>query len=347
LIALVFTAPILAGQELSWQTRAVLYGDNTEFFTPYRIGETILGGQLTTWLDARPSRRTSLQIGVFADRRSGSGAFTDSIKPVLSARYQTQHSLGVMGTLASERRHGLGDVIMVSTRELTTPIEYGLQWRETRNRVTGESWINWRRLNTEEHREEFELGAVLAVRAREWLTLEAQHLWSHRGGQLHEAGVPVTNNRVTGVGATVRHVVGPLGELKLSAFQYWSAGHLIPDPPVTAAANGKGTLLRASIAPWQKFEFFGIYWTGRDFHAAAGDANYGSLGKRDDFYRAERRYRELGALYRHGSERGPELDADIRWHKIDNESSIAFFGTSWELSFRLVARMPISVRLRR
>ena len=31
------------GQTVDWQQPVVFYGDNTEFFTPYREGETLLG----------------------------------------------------------------------------------------------------------------------------------------------------------------------------------------------------------------------------------------------------------------------------------------------------------------
>ncbi|HRP08887.1 MAG TPA: hypothetical protein PLL69_10410, partial [Gemmatimonadales bacterium] len=90
-----------------------------------------------------------------------------------------------------------------------------------------------------------------------------------------------------------------------------------------------------------------IHWRGTDFHAAAGDPNYGSPGQDPAFYRAERKYLELGAVKRVVPRyQGVELDAEIRWHRIDDEQSEAFFNTSWELSYRLVARVPVVVRLR-
>ncbi len=277
----------LGAQRIDWKTRAVLYGDNTEFFTPYRTGETILGGQVTTWLDAAASRRTSLRVGLFADRRWGSEEFTDSLKPVLSVRYQTRHSLGVMGTLDNERRHGLLDPLMVSTRELTTPIEYGLQWQERRRWLDGQLWINWQRLNTPKQREAFEMGAVVRADATPWLALRAQHLWSHRGGQLYDAGVPVTNNRVTALGMELHDTLPHVGASSLAVFRLWSTGHIEPDYPADRPADGTGTWLRAAVTPWRGFELFAIQWWGRDFEAAAGDANYGSVGKEAGFYRVE------------------------------------------------------------
>lgn len=347
-IAIACAAPPLAAQRIDWRTTAVLYGDNTEFFTPYRTGETILGGQVTTWLDAAVGRRTSLRIGLWADRRWGSDEFTDSLKPVLAVRHETRHSLGVIGTLENERRHGLLDPLMVSTRELTTPIEYGLQWRERRGWFQGEAWVNWQRLNTPEQREAFEMGTVLRGDLTDWLAVRAQHLWSHRGGQLFDAGVPVTNNRVTALGAEIHDDLGALGPSSLAAFRIWSAGHLDPDYPADRPEDGAGTWLRAGITPVWDVELFAIHWWGTDFEAAAGDPNYGSPGKELGFYRAERTYTELG-MRKHVRPRrgGVELDAEVRWHRIDDEESEAFLGTDWELSYRLVVRAPLLVRLRR
>lgn len=337
----------LAAQRIDWRTRAVLYGDNTEFFTPYRTGETILGGQLTSVLDAEVGGRTSLSVGLFADRRWGSDAFSDSLKPVLAVAYRGRHSTGVIGTLDADRRHGLIDPLMVSTRELVTPIEYGLQWHEVRGRVDAQAWVNWRKLNTPEQREEFEMGLTADVAAMPWLNVVGQHLWSHRGGQLYDAGVPVSNNRVTALGVRLHDSLPVLGRATFTALRLWSDGHLEPDYPADRPANGSGTWLRASATPLWDVEVFAIHWRGRDFHAAAGDANYGSPGQEPDFYRAERKYLELGLIKRVVPRRGASLDVEMRWHRIDDEESEAFFNTPWEFSYRVVVRAPLDVRLRR
>ncbi len=348
LIAGMVTAlPPLAAQQITWQTTAALYGDNTEFFTPYRTGETIFGGQVASWLAAHADQHLSLRVGVFADRRWGSEQFTDSLKPILAARYTTTHSLGVIGTLDNERRHGLLDPVMVSTRELTTPIEYGLQWRERRDWGRAELWINWQQLNTPTQREAFEVGGVVRVHPRRWLDVEVQHLWSHRGGQLYHAGVPVTNNRVTAAGVILHDSVPGLRQVELAAYRLWSSGHLDPDYPSERPASGSGTWLRAAVAPWPAWSLFVIHWRGTDFTAQAGDPNYGSIGQAAGFYRAQRRYWELGALRRASLSSGVQFDTEVRFHRIDHEQSEAFFGTPWELSYRVILRIPIAVTLRR
>ena len=107
----------LAAQRLSWSTVTTFYADNTEFFTPYRIGETILGAQFHTSLLMRPGRRTSIRLGAFGDQRSGSDEFLESPRPVVAFQYQSRTSTGTLGTVFPERRHGFLDALQVSTLE--------------------------------------------------------------------------------------------------------------------------------------------------------------------------------------------------------------------------------------
>ncbi|MES2306681.1 MAG: hypothetical protein V4558_14315 [Gemmatimonadota bacterium] len=345
-LSLVAVVP-LAAQRIDWRTRAVFYGDNTEFFTSYRVGETILGGQLSSWIEASTGRRTEVRVGLFADRRWGSEQFTDSVKPLLSFRYATRHSQAVLGSLETVRRHGLLEPIMVTTRELTTPVEYGLQYIETRGAFRGESWVNWQKLNTPSQREQFEVGVTARLDATDWLALQGQHLWYHRGGQLYNAGVTTSNNRVTAFGATLHRRIDHLGESSLAAWQFFSNGHIDPEYPVDRPKNGHGTWLRAGVTPLRRTELFALHWIGKDFSGDAGDNNYNSTGHDPNFYRSHRTYTEIGVLHRTPVEGGVTLDAEVRWHRIDHEKSVAFFGTPWELSYRVVVRAPIDVALRR
>ena len=100
-----------AGQALVWNTVATLYGDNTEFFTPYRVGETILGGQFRSALRFRTGERTAFSLGVFGDHRSGSDEFVKTVKPVISFQYRTRTSTGTLGTILPERRRGFLDAL--------------------------------------------------------------------------------------------------------------------------------------------------------------------------------------------------------------------------------------------
>ncbi len=333
-------------QRVVWKNLVTVYGDNTEFFTPYREGETILGGQFTSAIAVAPADKFEIRAGVFGDVRWGSEKFLDKTRPILSFRYHSPTSLGVIGTLETGRRHGFLEPLEVTTLELTRPVEYGLQWIEKRRRWEAEAYINWQKLNTSTQREVFDYGWNIRVRPIRQLSFESQLHGLHHGGQLFNAGVPVTNNIASGFGVTVSDTVPRIGPARLTLYRLRSSGNIDPSAPVGRPAKGRGTYLRLGVEPARAVELFAIQWWGRDFLAQDGDNNYNSVGRNADFYRARRTYFELGILRRAVLDGGVQLDAEFRFHRIDKERSIAIQGTSWEYSYRLVVRTPFQFLLR-
>lgn len=345
-LVLLLIAPGAAAQSIRWKNLVTVYGDNTEFFTPYREGETILGGQVTSAAEIAVAARYAVLVGAFGDVRFGSAEFLDRVKPIISFRYRTPTSLGVVGTLHTERRHGFLDALAVSTQELTRPVEYGLQWIERRSWLEAEAFIDWQALNTPTQREVFDFGWVVKVRPVRQLTLESQLHGLHHGGQLFSAGVPVTNNRGSALGLTVADTVPRVGRASLAVFRLRSAGNIDPDAPADRPRTGRGSLVRAGVEPGAGLEIFGLLFRGHDFLSQEGDNNYHSVGVDPAFYRPRRKYLELGVIRRGTLEGGVELDAEFRLHRIDDEPSIAIRGTSWEYSYRLVMRTPFTILLR-
>jgi hypothetical protein len=344
-LMLCWCAAPAAAQRLAWRTTATLYADNTEFFTPYRVGETLLGGQLATALEFRTGRRTSFTAGLWADHRFGDTEFADPIRPQIAFRYRGRTSTAIIGSYLPERRHGHLEPLEVTTLEITRPIEYGAQWTERSRHWDAEVYLDWQKLNTEEQREVFDYGFVTRVRPVQVLSLEAQLHGLHHGGQLFDAGVPVTNNTAYGLGITLAERFGGLGKTSFSAFRLWSNGNIDPNPSAGRPAEGRGWYLRGAVTPKGWFELFGIWWRGRDFLAQEGDNNYNSVGADSAFYRSRRKYWEIGVLRRTEIENGVTLDAEFRVHRIDDEDSVAFLGTSLEYSYRLLVRAPFGVLL--
>lgn len=345
-LLLALAVPALSAQDVTWRNRATFYGDNTEFFTPYRVGETILGAQIRTWLDIRPSRHTQVLAGVFGDYRYGSDEFADDVKPIISFRYRTDHLTGVLGTLKNADRHGYLEPLQVTTLELTRPIEYGLQLLMDRRLWDLDLYINWQGLNTSTTREIFDYGLLVQVHPAGWLDLEWQNHGLHHGGQLFQAGVPVSNNFVTAIGARLHEDLGSLlGEGSLAAFYMSSNGNIDPSAPAGRPDEGHGTYLRAELHPWNYLELFGIYWAGRDFLSNEGDNNYNSVGSDPSFYRSRRRYGEIGVSRHTAIDDVVDLTAEFRLHRIDDEESEALFGSKWEYSYRLVVGVPFDVIL--
>ncbi|HWC65898.1 MAG TPA: hypothetical protein VG777_07440 [Thermoanaerobaculia bacterium] len=321
---------------VEWKNVATFYGDDTEFSTPYRTGETILGAQLSTFLSIRPSEKTEVLAGAFGDHRSGGERFSDPVKPILSFRYHGATSLGVLGTLETRERHGFLEPLEVTTLELTRPIEYGLQWIEDRPRLHADLFIDWQHLNTTTSREIFDYGAVVRVLPVRFVALEMQMHGVHHGGQLHDVG-PVANDVAFGPGLRLEAPL-PLvaGEAAVRIFELWSSGNkdLAAGGPTI---HGHGTWVRGSIAPAGIAELFAIWWAGKDFISAEGDNNYDSVGADPSFYRSNRHYQELGIVKKFPIDRWVDFDGEARLHRID--------GTV-EASFRLVVRVSLDFPIR-
>jgi hypothetical protein len=348
LLLLLSAAPrSLAAQALTWATTATLYGDNTEFFTPYRVGETILGGQFRSALRFRTGSRTGFELGAFGDHRSGNAEFLETVKPIIRFEYHTVTSTGVLGALYPVRRHGFMEPLQVTTLELTRPIEYGLQWTERRRSWDGEVYVNWQKLNLPDQREAFDYGWVVRVRPVGFLSIESQLHGVHHGGQLFDAGVPVTNNVASGVGAVLSDSLPWLGSSSLRVYRLRSSGNADPAAPAGRPGTGHGWYVRAAVAPHGWFELFSVSWWGRDFLSQEGDNNYNSVGADPSFYRSRRKYWEFGLLRRTTIEGGVTFDGEFRLHRIDNLKSIALGKSRWEYSYRLVVRAPFEVVLKR
>lgn len=353
LLALVVATGVVLGrarpapaQELTWRNGFTFYADNTEFFNPYRTGETLLGGQILSYLSAALGPRTEVVAGFFGNHESGGTGFLDPFKPILGFRYRTDHSLGVIGTLVTEDRHGYLEPLEGTLLDITRPVEYGVQWREQHSAGGGEIFLNWQRLNTSRGREVFDYGLLLHASPARWLRLELQGHGLHHGGQLYSAGEPVANNQVLALGARVNGVLPVAGASSLGVFQLLSHGDIDSLPP-DRPSHGYGTYIRAAVTPGNWVELFAIQWWGHDFISNEGDANYISRGSSPGFYRSYRQYQEIGLARRTPIESGLTLDTEFRFHRIDDRPSIAIGTSPWEYSYRVVVRAPFSLRVGR
>jgi len=335
-----------SAQELTWNNGLTFYVDNTEFFNPYRTGETLLGGQIMSWLSAALGPRTEIVAGFYGNHESGSSDFFDPFKPILGFRYRTDRSLGVIGTLVTEDRHGYIEPLEGALLDITRPVEYGVQWRERHPAGGGEVFLNWQRLNTSRSREVFDYGLLLHANASSWLRLELQGHGLHHGGQLFAAGERVVNNQVLALGGVVHGVLPVVGRSSFTAFQVLSHGD-VDSLPEGRPDHGHGTYLRAGITPGGWLEVFAIQWWGRDFISNEGDANYNSQGADPSFFHGYRKYQEIGLARRTPIESGLTLDTEFRFHRIDDLHSIAIGTSPWEYSYRMVVRAPFSMRLGR
>jgi hypothetical protein len=328
--------PSISAQEIHWSNEFVFYLDNTEFFTPYRTGETILGSYFKTCLELGLGDHTRIRAGVFGDHRSGDTTFLDPVKPIIAFLWHTDNSQVVLGTLEPPDRHGYLEPLEVTTLTFTRPLEYGGQWIEDQKHFHIDAYLNWQHLNTPTSREIIDSGFVTWLNFLQIARLEGQFHIFHHGGQLHDIG-PVTNNIVGGPGVRVEDDLGgKFGKSSLSVFYLMSRG------PIDVLLGGKningdGVYVRASVELWRLIELALIVWRGQNFITQEGDHNYGSIGVKEGVYNARRRYEELAAIKRFKIAGTVDGDAEFRLNRIDGKL---------EYSYRLSVLAPFDLRLR-
>jgi hypothetical protein len=326
----------LSAQQIQWRNEFLFYLDNTEFYTRYRTGETILGSYFKTALELGIGDHTLVRAGVFGDHRSGDTTFLDPVKPILAFLWHNDHSQVVLGTLEPRDRHGYLEPIKSTTFEFTRPLEYGGQWVENQERLHIDSYLSWLHLNTPTSREIIDSGFVASWKVMRIARVEGQFNVFHHGGQLFHAGGPVTNNQTGGLGARLEDDLGALGKSSLSAF------YLLSRSPIDTSVggtpiNGNGVYVRASAEPARLAELALIVWRGNNFICAEGDHNYGSVGLENGFYQAKRSYEELALIKKFKVAGTVEGDLEARLVRIDGR---------FQYSYRAAFRTPFDIRLK-
>lgn len=321
-------APITGPGEVVWKNQFTFYGDNTEFYEPFRVRETILGQQFESYLDASASDHADFWGGLYVNHPSAQEVETD-VQPVLSFVYHTDASQFIFGTLQPVYRHGLIEPMEVTTLELTRPIEYGLEWVQKDGFINLDSFLDWQQLETDVDREIFDYGGSSQLPLAPGLLLEGQCHGYHVGGA--DTDGVVENNLAAGLGWAFKPRLPVVGSSSLEVF---GLGSKTSQPGYPGPTYGEGLYTKIILSPDDGWQFFGISWFGRDYMSEEGDSNYNSLGADGAYYETNRTYEELGVRRFVEIENGVTFDFELRSHWID---------AYWANSFRIEAFVPFDV----
>ena len=323
-----------AGQDVDYSLDATVtfYGDNTEFFNPFRDGETTIGTHVFLVGEARTSERFAIRAGVFGNQRFGSQHAFEEVRPVFTLAVGGARSRLLLGTIQTVRRaqgigpdrsgpHALLPPLQVETLAFTRPWEAGVQWLVNTPRVTHESWVHWQRAATSHQRERIDAGAVSRFRVHRAITIGGDFFIVHEGGQLTSNG-HVGDSMAGSMGGEVGGPAGALDKLSLEAFII--ASRFDPDRADDARTRaGLATFLRVA-AEKDRWRAHAIVFRGDDFLAAEGDANYLSQRMDGTYFRNLRDYGEVGFTRLFPLAPESWLEASVRGHRVEHHYDYSF-----------------------
>jgi hypothetical protein len=322
--------------DYSLDATVTFYGDNTEFFNPFRDGETTLGAHARVVGEARLSDRLAVRGGVFGNQRFGSRDAFEEVRPVLTLVVGPPKSRLILGTLDTVRRafgigpdrtspHGLLPPLQVETLAFTRPWEAGAQWLVDTPRIKQESWVNWQRVANSHERETLDAGYTGRFAVHRAIRIGGDFLVVHEGGQLTSNG-HVGDSIAAAIGGEVGGPAGPLDRLSFEAYVLGSRLDLDRHNPFDTRA-GFATFLRAN-AEKDGWRGHAIMFRGDDFIAREGDPNYQSIQLDGTPYRSLRDYAEAGVTKLFPLAKDSWLEASARFHRVERH---------YEYSYRILA----------
>ena len=279
------------------RVHALTYLRNTEYFNPVEEGQTWFGTQLAVQRAWAVSPQVTFRAGAWMNHTYGG---TTRLLPLVQMRYETAPSVSaarwqwLAGTLDGAASHGLLEPLYDASRALEDPLEYGLQSTKRNGRWRSDQWISWQKaiVYAEPAFERIWAGTTQHLdvwnRGEQRISLLAQALWSHAGGQIDASpvGTPEGNrfNGALGLSAT-----GGLVEAQAARLFY--ADPLARFSPIE---QGGGWLLHVHAQPrlnaHHRLRLGATYWNASDFVAPGGGYLFQSVNRYDPtVYQKERR----------------------------------------------------------
>jgi hypothetical protein len=331
-------APAAAQVPITVYVDAVFIADNTEFFSAFRRGETLLGSWQRAYVDIETGERATLRVGAYGIQRDGAERRFDVARPVAALLLGTPRHRLTIGTLETDQGragigpdrttpHGLLPPLAGELQWFTRGYEAGLQWREDTERVAHDLWFNYQRIVTAEHREKFDAGFTGRLQTSKTSPVAFLYQFHvvHHGGQQFENGA-VADSFGYGPGVLLRAAVGDV-KGSLETYGLWSY-----DRPDRAHRDrderGKGLFARGAIefADWR---VHAIGWRAERFKHEDGDLSYLSQLADGTTYAGRRKYEEAGVakLIKASPSVSFELSGRVHWLQGKSAYSYRMLGT--------------------
>jgi hypothetical protein len=316
---------------LELRLQSLFFGDNTEFFGPFRTGETLAGAWARVFVAWPLSEKCGIDVGAAGRQQFGSERATEEARPVLALHVGSSASRLVFGTLEpgnattalgpdTQTPHGLLPPLQIETLSFERPWEAGFQWKGNTDSRAHDVWVSWQRINTAAHRERLNAGFVFEKRRKRLFGLGQAHV-VHEGGQLFDVGA-VRDSFAAIAGAGVE-----AWRRGASGLTILAAGAASIHEPDRARAGdgirGGGGFLRA-VYRRGSLRAHALYWHARDFVKIEGDPNYGVIRRDGSRFRAARDYFEAGVAREFRPAPSVRLEASARFHAYEGELDYSY-----------------------
>ncbi len=283
------SVPVLLDSGKTVQRMEILtYLRNTEYYHPIEQGQTWLGAQVRSEWNFGITPTTHAELGVWWSNSFGSTE--RSFRPLVAIVYKPLQWEWRMGTLQGGTQHRLIEPLYEISRMAENPLEYGLQARRLGTYSFVDVWLEWQKAIQvgSPYKEVFQAGWVMEQSIRKSnLSLYAQGLWTHHGGQVDTAPDSVyQGNRLNGA-------LGWKYSGKIEAQMAW-VGYADPLSAYTSIQKGNGWMVHAN-GKWERSKKgtlrYGVtFWQGHRFLAPGGGQIYQSYNATLTHYEPKRSF---------------------------------------------------------
>ncbi|KAA9333840.1 hypothetical protein F0P94_10620 [Adhaeribacter soli] len=186
-------------------TRTLGFFKDNEYFNKIADGYTLFGYQLQPSLKYYASEKIKLEAGVLLLKDFGNRKYR-LIQPTFTAIYSTGKHTFLFGTLHGNLNFGYIEPLWDFERQLTTPIQNGIQYKYDGNRFDFQTWVDWQVMQYayDPKQEEIAGGFTGNLKGfffkRTQLSFPLQFTAKHKGGQIDVNDHPLTTlfNGATG-----------------------------------------------------------------------------------------------------------------------------------------------------
>jgi len=279
---------------LSLEIDNLNYLRNYEYFGDIPLSYTLLGNQLMPQLKYQLNENFSLKGGLFLRREFGLKGFTN-ITPVLTANYQKRGVSFLVGTLQGAANHQFIEPLYDAESIINDRIEQGVQVVINKPKLWLDWYIDWEKaiVRQSSYPEEFTTGIsgrfTIHQTEKIAVTLPAQAMVAHKGGQIDTSNLAVESLLNTAAGVSVL-VNKPTSFLKsIEAAHYLVSYKDLSGDKKQAFRRGKGMYSALIFKTAFNLDIDARYWSGDGFYGPRGGALYSSISEKVPGYAEQKR----------------------------------------------------------